>query len=568
MNSIQVLSEWVIDPRSPREASDSWKGAFKALVTLPPSAPKQLVEQVFDRLLDEAPTQLYRMLSSLDDAHWPVLAQAMSRCADIEAQVLVSASRRGQGALDDAAEFIALLSTATDFLGCIEKTLRTELAHSKAVLAACAEGLGSGWVPLTIPLAGVVTAVAAHGSANEVAVFRKVRPPEEAIAVFKALVSKLAPERAAAVQACIDGRHTVPQPLVTARFKRQHVTSKKPEPSKVTSPVDALHRVYSKPDDDAARAVYADLLLERQQPLGEFIQLQLARQAGRAGTLTKERLIFEEFGAELWPEHPCAVAKVPLSFHEVERGFPAVFPVTAVPSFELQDELRGLPGWKTLRVLHAWDDEVDLATLLPVEMPALEVLERVGMSVLEKLAKVSWPVKRMSLLGTTFDARITGFPKLETLEFIPRATPVFSKMVSRPHLNLGTVVDSLGPTGLLQRIQRLVVRTHFFALGELVAACERLPASLRQFETQAPPNTQVVARRTSQGLELSVQIDGLAADRLLAELGQLDASKVAGVDVVLGGGVLSAQQRSAVEKQARAVLARFTRSSLASRAGA
>jgi hypothetical protein len=68
MTSIQVLSDWVIDPRSQREASESWKAAFKALVFLEASAPRTLVEQVFDRMLDEAPTQLYRQLSSLASA--------------------------------------------------------------------------------------------------------------------------------------------------------------------------------------------------------------------------------------------------------------------------------------------------------------------------------------------------------------------------------------------------------------------------------------------------------------------------------------------------------------------
>jgi uncharacterized protein (TIGR02996 family) len=43
-----------------------------------------------------------------------------------------------------------------------------------------------------------------------------------------------------------------------------------------------LKTICARPDDDAPRAVYADWLLERGDPLREFITLQLARVAGRA----------------------------------------------------------------------------------------------------------------------------------------------------------------------------------------------------------------------------------------------------------------------------------------------
>ncbi len=71
-----------------------------------------------------------------------------------------------------------------------------------------------------------------------------------------------------------------------------------------------LAAVYAEPANDAPRAVYGDWLLEQGHPLGQFIQLQLARAGGKKGTAKEERLLAEH-GATFWPEHPACVERVP-----------------------------------------------------------------------------------------------------------------------------------------------------------------------------------------------------------------------------------------------------------------
>ena len=58
---------------------------------------------------------------------------------------------------------------------------------------------------------------------------------------------------------------------------------------------DLLAAVYEDPASDAPRAVYADWLLDQGHPLGEFIQLQLARAKRRAfgATLAELRRDYE-----------------------------------------------------------------------------------------------------------------------------------------------------------------------------------------------------------------------------------------------------------------------------------
>ena len=45
----------------------------------------------------------------------------------------------------------------------------------------------------------------------------------------------------------------------------------------MVSDAELLAQIYANPDDDALRAVYADALLERGDPRGELITLQLER---------------------------------------------------------------------------------------------------------------------------------------------------------------------------------------------------------------------------------------------------------------------------------------------------
>jgi uncharacterized protein (TIGR02996 family) len=84
----------------------------------------------------------------------------------------------------------------------------------------------------------------------------------------------------------------------------------------------ALDAVLAAPDDDDARLVYADALLERGDPLGEFIQvsIRLEREGGSALERRRDVLLAEHRAAWLAPLEKAARADA-WSFR---RGLPAV----------------------------------------------------------------------------------------------------------------------------------------------------------------------------------------------------------------------------------------------------
>src|SRR5512139_249412 len=49
-----------------------------------------------------------------------------------------------------------------------------------------------------------------------------------------------------------------------------------------------LDEIYAAPDDDGVRSIYADWLIERGDPLGTFISLQLARVRRRDAVVSAE----------------------------------------------------------------------------------------------------------------------------------------------------------------------------------------------------------------------------------------------------------------------------------------
>jgi uncharacterized protein (TIGR02996 family) len=80
-----------------------------------------------------------------------------------------------------------------------------------------------------------------------------------------------------------------------------------------------LEAILAAPDDDAPRLMYADWLIGRQRPLGEFISLQIARSNGRVSAQARHR------EAELLQRHRAAFLgpfdrRVTLSDSRFERG--------------------------------------------------------------------------------------------------------------------------------------------------------------------------------------------------------------------------------------------------------
>ena len=107
-------------------------------------------------------------------------------------------------------------------------------------------------------------------------------------------------------------------------IEAQIATALEPLRAHARSAAALLADIYANPDDDGPRLVYADLLLERGDPHGELIRLQLER--GRAGPVgDRERWLLKQHGKDFLG----ALAPV-LSFGwsysrtELERGFVAV----------------------------------------------------------------------------------------------------------------------------------------------------------------------------------------------------------------------------------------------------
>jgi uncharacterized protein (TIGR02996 family) len=114
-----------------------------------------------------------------------------------------------------------------------------------------------------------------------------------------------------------------------------------------------LHRIHQHPDDDDARQVYADWLLQQGDPRGELIALQLAPSPSRESRRRAEALLAAH--GKRW-----LGALAPLVWWSGERGvvWERGFPVELrTAPWSLPEELvraaRGAPEWATVRRLES-----------------------------------------------------------------------------------------------------------------------------------------------------------------------------------------------------------------------
>jgi uncharacterized protein (TIGR02996 family) len=102
--------------------------------------------------------------------------------------------------------------------------------------------------------------------------------------------------------------------------------------------VSALARILEDPDDDGARAVYADELVERGDPRGEFIQVQLALE--RADPESDEHPKLLERSDRLLAEHGAAWFGPPSNERlRIRRGFVEALDPIPLEATERFDEL-------------------------------------------------------------------------------------------------------------------------------------------------------------------------------------------------------------------------------------
>jgi uncharacterized protein (TIGR02996 family) len=106
-----------------------------------------------------------------------------------------------------------------------------------------------------------------------------------------------------------------------------------------------LRAIHLDPDDDDARLVYADHLVERGDPQGELIGLQIARAQGRASAAQRQReqeLLDAHLARWLVPFSPC------VSRAELERGF---VERVELDNFIGIETVASYEGWATVRAI-------------------------------------------------------------------------------------------------------------------------------------------------------------------------------------------------------------------------
>ncbi|KIG14400.1 hypothetical protein DB30_06875 [Enhygromyxa salina] len=139
---------------------------------------------------------------------------------------------------------------------------------------------------------------------------------------------------------------------------RPLATAKRPDDEQL------LADIYANPDDDAPRAVYADLLTSYGDPRGELIALQLLTKPGKP---QRDRI------KQLLREHQIAwlgeLADVALALDlRYERGFPAAITLDGGASQAAIERLTGHRAWRTVTALDVRGDRPGYADFLAHEV--------------------------------------------------------------------------------------------------------------------------------------------------------------------------------------------------------
>jgi uncharacterized protein (TIGR02996 family) len=265
---------------------------------------------------------------------------------------------------------------------------------------------------------------------------------------------------------------------------------------------DLLAAVYANPADDGPRAAYARSLLETSHPLGEFIQLQLARANGVRDTKLRERRLFDP---AWWNDHPVAIARrsspesrpTQIQYEDTDRGFPAVFK-PAIGDGERGDSwipLVGHPGWSTVREIDAYlDSEVFAFILEGTKMPLLERLSDVGPITLASLAYTSLPIRTLRGHGE----KVKRLPRMSRLRRLTELRWHFEDGTGDDRdVSLPQAIELLSQLGVFEQIVGLEVsgvawsknpaREAQDALAKLPRNVERLRVNGVSVERRAGP---------------------------------------------------------------------------------
>ncbi|HEU0037554.1 MAG TPA: TIGR02996 domain-containing protein [Kofleriaceae bacterium] len=209
--------------------------------------------------------------------------------------------------------------------------------------------------------------------------------------------------------------------------------------AKLRGEADFLAAIYAEPDAMGLREVYADWLQERDDPRGELIMLQLAREQGRAVTPaveTRERELLAKYGRR-W------AGKLDRVFDVHERVWQAGFLVGGQPTYEgVRAAARDDPAWAMVREISGEDaDEIvdwpQLAGLRAVhDLPVLHAA-RIARGPRRPLVELGWRMEQWTRRQRAPLGTCKALPKLrligirdadgDTLEWLP-GTPVMKRI--------------------------------------------------------------------------------------------------------------------------------------------
>ncbi|MBA2539860.1 MAG: TIGR02996 domain-containing protein [Deltaproteobacteria bacterium] len=236
--------------------------------------------------------------------------------------------------------------------------------------------------------------------------------------------------------------------------------------TKAETEADLLARIYEHPEDDAPRAVYADWLLERENPRGEFIVLQLRPDKDDAATKRELALLKKHQKAWLGPMEPVIRAV------ELRRGFPA----SATIKFRHQrdvDQFGHHAAWATLEELswtysQARDDRLDWTRAMTPAMSGLRIAHQPSLTQLLGATR-PWRIERCEIdqLDATQFQSLLGHPLLPALRELSIGYSVkpswFNGIVKcPPHLEMIAPLDSIDREVFVAKAEATPVETLTF----------------------------------------------------------------------------------------------------------
>jgi uncharacterized protein (TIGR02996 family) len=302
-----------------------------------------------------------------------------------------------------------------------------------------------------------------------------------------------------------------------------------------------LLAVYDDPGSDAKRAVYADALVERGEPLGEFIHLQLGK---KRGSVKRAKEIFDP---TWWRAiHPVGAIAGALELDTIERGFPWLMsvglPAVDRPRAEAIAAWRpqvGHPGWSTIRDFSADDHPVVGEILTGTRMPLLEEVTRIGPEVLRAIARALLPLRSLQ-------AHLPVEGALPVLEGLP-SLRVLSIIMDAP---VAVGIERARALGVLDRIAELAIHARD-SMAAILAAMESLPRTIQRFASGV-----VKLAREPSSLELS--LSSWHVDEACALLAALPAKRFVRVRVAfVKHGYFTKRERPAQAERIRAATKQF-----------